>query len=89
MTDSIGDSGLAIDEHAFFVQTKQSEFFVSSGEVALLKDKTPNLKKHKSSKNTLVVSSSVSDPGTNTEIKTNKDQGDPHHPLTLLVRPRP
>ena len=35
----IDDSEIAIDEHQFFVQTKQQEFYVSSGEVALLKDK--------------------------------------------------
>ena len=35
----IDDSELAIDEHQFFAQTKQQEFYVSSGEAALLKDK--------------------------------------------------
>jgi len=35
----IDDSELAIDEHQFFAQTKQQGFYVSSGEVALLKDK--------------------------------------------------
>ena len=32
-------SDLANDERQFFAQTKQQEFHVSSGEVALLKDK--------------------------------------------------
>ena len=35
----INDSELANDERQFFAQTKQQEFYVSSGEVALLKDK--------------------------------------------------
>ena len=35
----IDDSELAIDERQFFAQTKQQGFYVSSGEVALLKDK--------------------------------------------------
>ncbi|KAG5640685.1 hypothetical protein DXG03_007535 [Asterophora parasitica] len=37
----IDDSELAIDERTYFAQTKQTGFYVSSGEVALLKDKTP------------------------------------------------
>lgn len=35
----IDDSELAIDQRQFFAQTKQQGFYVSSGEVALLKDK--------------------------------------------------
>ena len=35
----IDDSELAIDERQFFAQTKQQGFYVSSGDVALLKDK--------------------------------------------------
>ena len=35
----IDDSDLAVDERTFFAQTKQQGFYVSSGEVALLKDK--------------------------------------------------
>ena len=35
----IDDSELAIDERTWFAQTKQQGFYVSSGEVALLKDK--------------------------------------------------
>ena len=35
----IDDSELAVDERQFFAQTKQQGFYVSSGEVALLKDK--------------------------------------------------
>lgn len=37
----IDDSDLAVDERKFFAQTKQKGFYVSSGEVALLKDKAP------------------------------------------------
>ena len=35
----IDDSELAVDQRQFFAQTKQQGFYVSSGEVALLKDK--------------------------------------------------
>lgn len=35
----IDDSELALDERTYFAQTKQQGFYVSSGEVALLKDK--------------------------------------------------
>ncbi|KZT34746.1 hypothetical protein SISSUDRAFT_1065056 [Sistotremastrum suecicum HHB10207 ss-3] len=40
----IDDSELAVDERKFFAQTKQKGFYVSSGEVALLKDKTTKSK---------------------------------------------
>ncbi|KZV82788.1 hypothetical protein EXIGLDRAFT_843431 [Exidia glandulosa HHB12029] len=36
----IDDSELAIEERKFFAQTKQTGFYVSSGEVALLREKT-------------------------------------------------
>ena len=36
----IDDSELALDERTFFAQTKQQGFYVSSGEVALLKDRS-------------------------------------------------
>ncbi|KAI0046533.1 hypothetical protein FA95DRAFT_1559990 [Auriscalpium vulgare] len=45
----IDDSELAVDERKFFAQTKQQGFYVSSGEVALLKDKTPKKPKSKRS----------------------------------------
>ena len=35
----IDDSDLAVDERQYIAQTKQQGFYVSSGEVALLKDK--------------------------------------------------
>ncbi|KAI0311246.1 hypothetical protein OF83DRAFT_1177780, partial [Amylostereum chailletii] len=43
----IDDSELAVDERTYFAQTKQQGFYVSSGEVALLKDKTPKKPKSK------------------------------------------
>ncbi|KZP33049.1 hypothetical protein FIBSPDRAFT_847657 [Athelia psychrophila] len=46
----IDDSELALDERTYFAQTKQQGFYVSSGEVALLKDKTPRKPKPKSRK---------------------------------------
>ncbi|KAF5340809.1 hypothetical protein D9758_017651 [Tetrapyrgos nigripes] len=45
----IDDSELALDDRKYFAQTKQAGFYVSSGEVALLKDKSP-VKKPKSKK---------------------------------------
>ncbi|KAL5525320.1 hypothetical protein ACEPAF_9190 [Sanghuangporus sanghuang] len=36
----IDDSELALDERTYFAQTKQQGFYVSSGEVALMKDKS-------------------------------------------------
>jgi hypothetical protein len=36
----IDDSELALDQRQFFAQTKQQGFYVSSGEVALMKDKS-------------------------------------------------
>jgi len=35
----IDDSELALDERTYFAQTKQQGFYVSSGEIALLKDR--------------------------------------------------
>jgi hypothetical protein len=39
----IDDSELAIDEQTYSAQTKQQGFYVSSGEVELLKDKCMSL----------------------------------------------
>lgn len=50
----IDDSELAVDQRKWFGQTKQQGFYVSSGEVALVKDKTP--KKPKSKKPSLATS---------------------------------
>ncbi|KAJ3826383.1 hypothetical protein F5880DRAFT_1476342 [Lentinula raphanica] len=46
----IDDSELAVDDRKFFAQTKQQGFYVSSGEVALMKDRSP--KKPKSKRHT-------------------------------------
>lgn len=54
----IDDSELAIDERKFFAQTKQQGFYVSSGEVALMKDKSP-IKRTKSRKMPLTVGNVV------------------------------
>ncbi|KAL1741791.1 hypothetical protein HDZ31DRAFT_75942 [Schizophyllum fasciatum] len=54
----IDDSELAIDERKFFAQTKQQGFYVSSGEVALMKDKSP-VRKPKSRKMPLTVGNVV------------------------------
>ncbi|KZT19861.1 hypothetical protein NEOLEDRAFT_1141487 [Neolentinus lepideus HHB14362 ss-1] len=43
----IDDSDLALDQRTHFAQTKQQGFYVSSGEVALLKEKTPKKPKSK------------------------------------------
>ncbi|KIK63959.1 hypothetical protein GYMLUDRAFT_241187 [Collybiopsis luxurians FD-317 M1] len=40
----IDDSELAVDDRKFFAQTKQQGFYVSSGEVALMKDRSPTKK---------------------------------------------
>ncbi|KAF8522754.1 hypothetical protein BU17DRAFT_44466 [Hysterangium stoloniferum] len=52
----IDDSELAIDDRTHFAQTKQQGFYVSSGEVALLKDKSP---KRPRSKHPLVLTSAA------------------------------
>ncbi|KAF8816889.1 hypothetical protein BYT27DRAFT_7333111 [Phlegmacium glaucopus] len=62
----IDDSELAVDERQFFAQTKQQGFYVSSGEVALLKDKTTP-KKPKSKKITFAS-------GLHPSLQTDKKQ---------------
>ncbi|KAK7062756.1 hypothetical protein VNI00_000245 [Paramarasmius palmivorus] len=51
----IDDSELALDERTYFAQTKQSGFYVSSGEVALMKDNKSPVKKPKSRRPPLTV----------------------------------
>ncbi|KAF8591663.1 hypothetical protein K439DRAFT_779371 [Ramaria rubella] len=53
----IDDSELAIDDRTHFAQTKQQGFYVSSGEVALLKDK--NSPKKPRSKRPLILTSAA------------------------------
>ncbi|KAF5391132.1 hypothetical protein D9757_003023 [Collybiopsis confluens] len=43
----IDDSELALDDRKYFAQTKQQGFYVSSGEVALMKDRSPKKPKSK------------------------------------------
>ncbi|KIL59783.1 hypothetical protein M378DRAFT_14543 [Amanita muscaria Koide BX008] len=77
----IDDSELAIDERTWFAQTKQQGFYVSSGEVALLKDKS---KKPKSKKPASTVPISTTNPTattstanttTNTSSKSKQENG--------------
>ncbi|KAI0062963.1 hypothetical protein BV25DRAFT_1825014 [Artomyces pyxidatus] len=69
----IDDSELAVDERTYFAQTKQQGFYVSSGEVALLKDKTP--KKPKSKKHILPPPEPIAGPS-----------NFPHHVLAHLSK---
>jgi HPC2 and ubinuclein domain len=56
----IDDSELAIDERTFIAQTKQQGFYVFSGEVALLKEKSH--RKPKSKKSTLPAPEPIAGP---------------------------
>jgi len=56
----IDDSELAIDERTFIAQTKQQGFYVFSGEVALLKEKTH--RKPKSKRSTLPAPEPIAGP---------------------------
>ena len=77
----IDDSELALDERTYFAQTKQQGFYVSSGEVALLKDKTPK----KKSKNPLALSTAKKDgPSTSTNTSTAPAK----KPASLLLSPK-
>ncbi|KAF9000764.1 hypothetical protein BDQ17DRAFT_1307895 [Cyathus striatus] len=65
----IDDSELALDDRKWFAQTKQQGFYVSSGEVALLKDRSP--KKPKSKKNPLIpTSASIAPPKPDPSLPT-------------------
>ncbi|PFH48181.1 hypothetical protein AMATHDRAFT_150462, partial [Amanita thiersii Skay4041] len=67
----IDDSELAIDERTWFAQTKQQGFYVSSGEVALLKDKCkPKSKKQPGASAVLGGTSKAS-----TAAKTKQESG--------------
>ncbi|KAF9491641.1 hypothetical protein BDN71DRAFT_1452481 [Pleurotus eryngii] len=75
----IDDSELAIDERTYFAQTKQQGFYVSSGEVALLKDKSPKKQKAKKGNHT--------DPSTSTQhraLASIKNDGTKHAPIALM-----
>ncbi|KAK7439165.1 hypothetical protein VKT23_017655 [Stygiomarasmius scandens] len=55
----IDDSELAVDHRKYFAQTKQAGFYVSSGEVALLKGRSSPVKKPKSKKAPLTIHTHV------------------------------
>ena len=79
---SIDDSELATDERTYFAQTKQQGFYVSSGEVALLKDKTPKKTKAKR----VVVPTIIPLAGSQTMNSSSKPvstSGDPFGPPPL------
>ncbi|KAJ3506870.1 hypothetical protein NLJ89_g6624 [Agrocybe chaxingu] len=77
----IDDSELALDERQFFAQTKQQGFYVSSGEVALLKDKTP--KKPKSKKVIYGLHPSLGGTGAGTEKKDLSTEGTRDAPIPV------
>ncbi|KAG1744590.1 uncharacterized protein EDB91DRAFT_191861 [Suillus paluster] len=75
----IDDSELNIDNRTHFAQTKQQGFYVSSGEVALMKDsRTP--KKPKSKK---VPAEGAATAGPS-KGPTTKEDGTKEHPISLL-----
>ncbi|KAF9232902.1 hypothetical protein BU15DRAFT_90551 [Melanogaster broomeanus] len=67
----IDDSELTVDNRTHFAQTKQQGFYVSSGEVALMKDMTP--KKPKSKK-----------PPATEPAPSKQEDGTKDHPISLL-----
>ncbi|KAG1807962.1 uncharacterized protein BJ212DRAFT_1281275 [Suillus subaureus] len=74
----IDDSELNIDNRTHFAQTKQQGFYVSSGEVALMKDsRTP--KKPKSKK---VLAEGGATAGPSKTVA--KEEGTKEHPISLL-----
>ena len=70
----IDDSELALDQRQYFAQTKQQGFYVSSGEVALMKDKTTPKKRKPISQG---VSNTLS--GTGAKVEGTRDA-----PIALL-----
>ncbi|KAG1777957.1 hypothetical protein EV702DRAFT_1196760 [Suillus placidus] len=73
----IDDSELNIDNRTHFAQTKQQGFYVSSGEVALMKDRTP--KKPKSKK---LPADGGATAGPSKTVT--KEEGTKEHPISLL-----
>ncbi|KAH7927982.1 hypothetical protein BV22DRAFT_1005738 [Leucogyrophana mollusca] len=96
----IDDSELAIDQRTTFAQTKQSGFYVSSGEVALLKDKcvlydcfpssssptrlTRTPKKPKSKKPTAAQTEAGASTAGPSKLAPAKQEGTKDHPISLL-----
>lgn len=89
MTDPfIDDSELAIDERTFIAQTKQQGFYVFSGEVALLKEKSH--RKPKSKKSSLPAPEPIAGPSNYPHALTHNNhspaqtQGSKDVPIALL-----
>jgi len=78
----IDDSELAMDERTYFAQTKQQGFYVSSGEVALLKDKSV-------SPSPSSVSSPRSSPSLLSQIHAQETQIPPSDPSPARAHRRP
>lgn len=87
MTDPfIDDSELAIDERTFIAQTKQQGFYVFSGEVALLKEKSH--RKPKSKKSALPAPEPIAGPSNYPHALSTHSQAPPQGskdvPIALL-----
>lgn len=84
----IDDSELAVDERTYFAQTKQQGFYVSSGEVALLKDKTPKKSKAKRVVVPTIIPLAGSQSMNAMDSKPTSTAGDPFgHPLSSQLKP--
>lgn len=84
----IDDSELAVDERTYFAQTKQQGFYVSSGEVALLKDKTPKKSKAKRVVVPTIIPLAGSQSMNSLDSKPVSTSGDPFgHPLSSQLKP--
>ena len=91
MTDPfIDDSELAIDERTFIAQTKQQGFYVFSGEVALLKEKSH--RKPKSKKSALPAPEPIAGPSNYPHVINHSNnhsqpqpQGSKDVPIALLT----
>ncbi|ESK92760.1 hypothetical protein Moror_15933 [Moniliophthora roreri MCA 2997] len=81
----IDDSELALDERTYFAQTKQQGFYVSSGEVALMKDHKTPVKKPKSRRPPLTVQPPPNGNPNATSASTNgKREGTKDSPIALI-----
>ncbi|KAK7450105.1 hypothetical protein VKT23_012987 [Stygiomarasmius scandens] len=71
----IDDSELAVDERKFFAQTKQTGFYVSQGEVALLRDRSSSAKKSKpkSQISTIISAASTSASASTARVNSQPD----------------
>lgn len=84
----IDDSELAIDERTFIAQTKQQGFYVFSGEVALLKEKSH--RKPKSKKSSLPAPEPIAGPSNYPHVLSHSNhsqvqpQGSKDVPIALL-----